>query len=133
MSETREPGYYWVRRKSDAPWEVVQVHPADRYGQAVDSMGWDAGACLPADAEWGPRIFPPGEPVHVAVFDDGCFEFVRPFSVLAEAEAFKDAIEACPSLRSTSVYLLPEQEASMHLDMQAYQVAKVAKALEAIR
>lgn len=66
MSETREPGYYWVRRKSGAPWEIVLVHPYDeRYdkksGQAVDSMGWDAGACLPANAEWGPRILPHGE------------------------------------------------------------------------
>lgn len=61
MSETREPGYYWVRRKSGAPWEIVLVHPADRCGQAVDAMGWDAGACLPVDAEWGTRILPPGE------------------------------------------------------------------------
>lgn len=107
----------------------------EQSGQAVDSMGWDAGACLPADAEWGPRILPPGEPVHVAVFDDGCFEFVRPFSVLAEAEAFKDGIEACPSLRSTSasVYLLPEHEPSMRLDQHADEVAKVAKSLEAMR
>lgn len=66
MSETREPGYYWVRRKSGVPWEIVLVHPYDeRYdkksGQAVDSMGWDAGACLPSDAEWGSRILSPGE------------------------------------------------------------------------
>lgn len=81
MSETREPGYYWVRRKSGVPWEIVLVHPYDeRYdkksGQAVDSMGWDAGACLPSDAEWGSRILSPGEasqlqhPTHPGTCED---------------------------------------------------------------
>lgn len=59
-NEKREPGCYWVKRDAASEWEIVQVHPVDDWGrQSIDSMGWDAGACLPPDAEWGPRILPP--------------------------------------------------------------------------
>lgn len=127
----REPGFYWVKEKA-APQRGWTIAELDADG-GIYTIGWDAGSSAEW-LEWGPRIAPPAPPVHVAVFDDGRFEFVRRFSVLAEAQAFKDGIEACPSLHSTgeSVYLLPDQEAAMRLDQHGDEVAKAAKAIAAV-
>jgi hypothetical protein len=90
MSKQREPGYYWVRRDSESQWEIVQVHPVDYRGvQGIDSMGWDAGACLPADAKWGQCILPPDAAADSNEFVD----LERCRAIASEMRAMADGID----------------------------------------
>jgi transcriptional regulator with GAF, ATPase, and Fis domain len=65
MSVPREPGWYWVRRRKEDPWEVVRlaadmrVHatqpPCDDGGPESEYANWFQ--------VWGPRVYLPDGPV----------------------------------------------------------------------
>ena len=54
-AEKKEPGFYWVKRYPDAPWEPVQLDSEGRWWLGDELWSWSEQgfSCV------GPRLTPP--------------------------------------------------------------------------